>query len=494
MANLFDLATTAYNFDNMEDSYDDTRDYLNTGFNNARQDTLDINQPYLDMGTWGNAGYKGLGEFDYTYGDYLGSDNYDWLVNEGLRGVERTASADGSLYSGKTLADLNERNINMAQSMYSADHARELAEFGANQKYYGFGTEIGQKTAADTAETLGDLSIAKGGAMAGLEMNEQEQRQKILASLFGGEGGTTTGSIGSDITSLLSGAEKLWDKGGEVVDWAKNFFGSSAGNAAAAAGAANGVGAFSGANALGNGSAAMFSSAPTGAASFGGSVGSGVGSSTLATGDSLLASGAGLSGAGTLAALGTNGAGAFTAGGLGNGLAAFTSGAPTGAAAFGGSIGANVGSAALAPSAAAPTAGASLGFNAATLGAAGGLAMIPVLKAISGSGTGNWQVKTQKLAGDTANYASNVDKLLTGGLWYSGGGSSYGPRPEFDNAQVIGELVKAGALSRDDPRLVQHLADWGNYYGSPFFNKGDPFNGEDTDTTYLEAFNKALRS
>jgi hypothetical protein len=194
--NPWEFAAGIYNYDNMEDSFDDARDYVDTGFNKAEDYTEQYHDPYVQHGQWGIEGYEGMGEFDFDYSKYLDTDFYDWLKEDQLKQLNRQyAASPQGYYSGGTYVDtLRDMNQFMG-TQYGAEHDRQLAGYGKNLDRYGNAISTGQKSASDAAETMADISIARGGTMAGLELGEAQAGTSILASLFS-DRGTGTGGAG----------------------------------------------------------------------------------------------------------------------------------------------------------------------------------------------------------------------------------------------------------------------------------------------------------
>lgn len=77
-------------------------------------------------------------------------------------------------------------------------------------------------------------------------------------------------------------------------------------------------------------------------------------------------------------------------------------------------------------------------------------AMIPVMQAISGSGTGGWGTKLKKvLQGGDEKASSRINSILSGDHSWS---------QEGDTPYVIASLVNRGVLSEDDPRVQQYIS------------------------------------
>lgn len=253
MASLFDLGLQGYNYYQLNENFDDAQHDLDQGFARARGDITRTQQPYVDFGIDQMEGYSNLGEFGFDYDNYLGSENYDWLVDEGLRGVQRTAAGNKMLQSGNTLASLNERNINLAQSMYGQEHARQLAEHEANRDYWGTGLKVGADTATNLGNNLADIGIGEGASKASLHASQAQTLSRMISSTGAAisptvpavTAGLGTGLVnqiadmlgigGSQLTlgDILDAAtngslpqdmlEAVMEQGGPVADWVENI-------------------------------------------------------------------------------------------------------------------------------------------------------------------------------------------------------------------------------------------------------------------------------
>ncbi len=102
-----------------------------------------------DQMPWLEAGKKALGGLDgMLYGDpsaYMNDPSYQWRKQQGMDGIQASASAMGGLLSGATLKALNEHNSNLASTEYNntfnrlsgvagtgQNTANALGQFGAN--------------------------------------------------------------------------------------------------------------------------------------------------------------------------------------------------------------------------------------------------------------------------------------------------------------------------------------------------------------------------
>jgi hypothetical protein len=100
------------------------------GYKKFREDydkALEQQQPYADFGS------ESLGEFKGWLDDPTFNQNYDWRVNEGLKGVENSAAARGGALSGNALRAITDYGQNAASQEYGNEFNRWLARLGIGQ-------------------------------------------------------------------------------------------------------------------------------------------------------------------------------------------------------------------------------------------------------------------------------------------------------------------------------------------------------------------------
>lgn len=148
--------------------------------------------PYLQQGQNALAGLTRLNNGDYS--GFQNSPDYQFALQQGLQGVDRSAAARGSLYSGGQQADLT----NYAQGMASQQLGQyrnslmSLANMGASSGSALAG--VGQNYAGAVGNNLGNAANATGSAalsqgnnwsqaltgLAGLGNNYLQQRQSAF--------------------------------------------------------------------------------------------------------------------------------------------------------------------------------------------------------------------------------------------------------------------------------------------------------------------------
>lgn len=132
----------------------------NTGY----ADISEMYDPYRrgGMGAWNTllalAGQQGQGAADSAFGTFRASPGYQWRLNEGVRNVEGSEAARGSLYSGSTLKALQDRGEGLASQEYGnwTDMLRGLSDVG----YGATGATAGAR--AQLAQLLAGFAREKG--------------------------------------------------------------------------------------------------------------------------------------------------------------------------------------------------------------------------------------------------------------------------------------------------------------------------------------------
>lgn len=111
---------------------------------------------------------------------FQSSPDYQFRLNEGLRGVERSAAARGMLGSGATLRALNDYAQNTASAEYGNWYNRLASLAGVGQSATTTGAQLGASAAAGAGN-----AIAQGGMAAG------QQRASGYNALASGIGAGT---------------------------------------------------------------------------------------------------------------------------------------------------------------------------------------------------------------------------------------------------------------------------------------------------------------
>lgn len=224
LKDLFDLGVQGADYWQKNTSFDDAQDDLDRGFGRAENKVEKYAEPWIDQGLEHAQAYDDMGEFDLNFDDYLETDFYDWLRQDQQGGLERQyAASDQGLLSGGTLQDLNRDMTNWAGTQYGAEHGRQLAEYDTNKAYHQFPMTAGASMAQNTGNTLADISMARGGTRAQLEIEKSRALSQLL---------TSAGIEGQDQDSMIGSISDMFQKsgvGGSIIDFAKDLLGGGSG-------------------------------------------------------------------------------------------------------------------------------------------------------------------------------------------------------------------------------------------------------------------------
>lgn len=169
-----------------------------------------------DAAPWRLAGEKALGSYDEyiqkyanvpnQYGEaladpskYLQSPGYNWLVDQGVQGINRGASATGKLDSGQRSKDLMDWNRGAAAQDYGNylnqllnSQNFEMNQVGTTANMYGNLAGLGQNTAISggqqamqTGQNVGQSYLAAGDAQAGGTINQANARTGLYSNIAG---------------------------------------------------------------------------------------------------------------------------------------------------------------------------------------------------------------------------------------------------------------------------------------------------------------------
>lgn len=174
------------------------------------QQTRSDLSPYLQAGNNALTGLNALAAGDLSA--FQNSPDYQFALQQGQQGVERSAAARGGLYSGGNLADLTSFGQGLASQQLGSyrNNLMSLANMGASSGSALAG--VGQNYATAYGNNLGAAAKAQGGAalsqannlsqltagLGGLANNYFQGRQSSFApanSLLQGQMSTGQGSI-----------------------------------------------------------------------------------------------------------------------------------------------------------------------------------------------------------------------------------------------------------------------------------------------------------
>lgn len=162
--------------------------------------------PYIDAGSSALAGLQKLNSGNYS--SFNASPDYQFSLNQGLQGLDRSAAARGSLYSGGQNADILKYAQGLASQNYGNYYSRlsDLSKLGSDAA-----TNLGSIGTGNAAH-IGDYLTNSGNAAASGALNSATINSSALsglASAFGNYMGNrpppvqTASSYGSG--SVLAG-------------------------------------------------------------------------------------------------------------------------------------------------------------------------------------------------------------------------------------------------------------------------------------------------
>lgn len=140
----------------------------------ALDQQLALAQPYADAGKNALAEYQKLAPYqDFGMAQFQADPGYQFRMAEGIKALERSASARGLLQSGGTLKGITQYGQNLASDEYSNAFGRYLTQRQARMGPYEYLTGVGQAAAAGQAANVGstgaalaDIAMQRGNAQA----------------------------------------------------------------------------------------------------------------------------------------------------------------------------------------------------------------------------------------------------------------------------------------------------------------------------------------
>jgi len=129
---------------------------------------FDLNR--ADLAPFREGGVNALGRLDQlNQGDFSGfftSPGFEFVRDEGLRGIENRFSASGGSLSGNALRRLTEFNSGLASQEFGNFFNRQLSQAGLGQAATTAGVAAGSQSAANISNTLFSSGIQQGNARA----------------------------------------------------------------------------------------------------------------------------------------------------------------------------------------------------------------------------------------------------------------------------------------------------------------------------------------
>ena len=155
---------------------------------------LALTKPYVEAGKNALAEYQKLAPYeDFGMKQFQADPGYNFRMAEGLKGLERSASARGLLQSGGTLKGIQQYGQNLASAEYDNAFSRYLSQREARLDPYRYLSSQGQAAAVGQAANVGST----GATLAEIAA----QRGNINAAQAAG----TAGAIGNAFSSIGQG-------------------------------------------------------------------------------------------------------------------------------------------------------------------------------------------------------------------------------------------------------------------------------------------------
>jgi hypothetical protein len=183
---------------------------------------IELNKPFYDTGVAANnrlAQMMGLnggsGELTKTFGqtDFQGDPGYQFRLGEGLKGVQNSAAARGSLLSGGTLKALQKYGQDFASNEYQNAYNR----FNNDQttqynRFAGLGGG-GQTAANQLSSAAGNYGNAQSGLMTGVGNAQAAGAVGSANALMGGVQNWQNQQNQNRLFGLIGGNQNKWGGG-----------------------------------------------------------------------------------------------------------------------------------------------------------------------------------------------------------------------------------------------------------------------------------------
>jgi len=218
----------------MGETYDQARDDMQGGLEQARTDLTTTQQPYVDFGLESMQNYQDMGDFSFSNEDFYRDPSYQFRLDESMRETQRSAAGRGMLNSTNTLNSLTERAGDLASQEYQAAFDRAKGTYEVNLGRNEFGVQVGGDVAMNLGNNLADLGIAEGAFLSSLTISEGEALSKMISSTLASLGqasdpNTVSGmvndaiqsgvdSVGEFVGSLFGGEDGVTGAIGGAVD------------------------------------------------------------------------------------------------------------------------------------------------------------------------------------------------------------------------------------------------------------------------------------
>ena len=146
----------------------------------------ELARPYVEAGKNAMTQYQNLAPYQsFSMDQFQADPGYQFRMSEGLKALERSASARGLLQSGGTLKDITRFGQDAASQEYQNAFQRYLTEREARMGPYRYLTGVGQAAAAGQAANVGEGMTALGNIQSAGIMGQANAFTNTLGSISG---------------------------------------------------------------------------------------------------------------------------------------------------------------------------------------------------------------------------------------------------------------------------------------------------------------------
>ena len=146
----------------------------------------ELTRPYVEAGKNAMTQYQNLAPYQsFGMPQFEADPGYQFRMSEGLKALERSASARGLLQSGGTLKDITRFGQDAASQEYQNAFQRYLTEREARMEPYRYLTGIGQAAAAGQAANVGEGMTALGNIQSAGIMGQSNAFTNTLGNIAG---------------------------------------------------------------------------------------------------------------------------------------------------------------------------------------------------------------------------------------------------------------------------------------------------------------------
>jgi outer membrane murein-binding lipoprotein Lpp len=152
----------------------------------ALEAQMELARPYVEAGKNAMTQYQNLAPYQsFSMDQFQADPGYQFRMSEGLKALERSASARGLLQSGGTLKDITRFGQDAASQEYQNAFQRYLTEREARMDPYRYLTGVGQAAAAGQAANVGEGMTALGNIQSAGIMGQANAFTNTLGSISG---------------------------------------------------------------------------------------------------------------------------------------------------------------------------------------------------------------------------------------------------------------------------------------------------------------------